>query len=152
VLGARYVRADKLAVEPGDLGIELLAAGEDPPLSRRRRRELRPARSRGEVLVRLSVADALHRPLDAHLPPERVPVEEQGRMRVRVQLAALAAAVAGVEGEPVLVGALQQHHADRRRPSALGGGQRHCVGSPDPRRLGLGVPAAELVQRVCRHA
>ena len=53
--------------------------------------------------------------LDPHLAAERLPVEEQSGTRVRIELAGLAADVAGEEDEPTLIGALQQNHPHRGR-------------------------------------
>src|SRR3546814_3095978 len=55
-----------------------------------------------------------HRPLDADLAAQRLPVKEQRDVRVRRQLAALAAVEIGVEDETVGAMPLEQHHAQRR--------------------------------------
>ena len=50
-----------------------------------------PARAAAHVVGRLLGAHALDRPLDPHLPAERIPVEEQRGARVGCELATLAA-------------------------------------------------------------
>src|SRR5439155_6739185 len=91
-----------------------------------------------------------------NLPPERRPVEEERRARVRLELATLARRVVRVEDEASLVEALEQHHADRwrsvrrrsrerRRLGCLDGGARLC--EPDAElleRIGGEVAAPEL--------
>ena len=66
------------------------------------------ARARRVVLVRLRVGDGLHGALDAHLQLQRLPEQAERRVRVRRQLARLAALQVGVEHEA----------AARRSPSA----------------------------------
>src|SRR5947208_12491832 len=110
-------RPRKLAATGLELGggrFEGSATLDNAALRRHARADLRAARARGEVGVGLGLRDALDRPFDPHLPPERVPVEEERRARVRGQLGALAALVAGEEDEAALVEALTQHHADGR--------------------------------------
>ena len=57
--------------------------------------------------------NALDPTLDANLPPERLPVEEERRVRIRGQLPSLPALVVRVEAEAAHVGVLQQHHSRR---------------------------------------
>ena len=139
VLRPRYVASAILALELGDRLVELArgprargpAVTPRPPAARRAgaSRSTRPTPS---ALTRSTGA------LDAHLPPERIPVEEQRRARVRLELAALAASVAGEEDEAVLVGALQEHHADGRRAVRGGRGrQAPSRAARDPGRLSL---------------
>src|SRR5207244_9618481 len=68
------------------------------------RRELARPRPRGPVHVGLGRRDLLDAPLDAHLLPEAIPVEGDGRARARAQLAALAAAAVGEEDEAAAIG------------------------------------------------
>jgi hypothetical protein len=53
------------------------------------------------------------------------PVEQQGRMRIGLQLAALAAVQMGVEHETACIEVLQQHGARRRPRIERGGGDGH---------------------------
>ena len=69
-------------------------------------------------------------------------------MRVRGQLAALAALVVRVEVEAALVGALQQHHPRGRAAVGRRGCERHRLRDRDARVLRLAEPALELAQRV----
>ena len=83
-----------------------------------RRRSAQP-RAGGEIGVGLGVRHPLDRPAQAHLPVQRLPVEQQRRLRVGVELAALLAVDVGVE-----------HRARARRspsaaPSARPAGRRH---------------------------
>src|SRR5690606_23622092 len=105
--------------------LELLAACDDLALRRGERAQAAAARARARVRLRLLARDARHRPLDAHLPAELLPVEEQRRLRVRLQLAALAAAVVREEDEPALVVALEQDHPDAGRALRGRGRERH---------------------------
>src|SRR3546814_7503564 len=58
---------------------------------------------------------------------QRLPVKQQRDLRVRSQLAALAAVEIGVEDEPVRTMPLQQHHAHRGAAVRRRGRQRHRV-------------------------
>jgi len=60
----------------------------------------------------LRIADAVDSSFDAHLPPQRFPVEEEGRARIRGQLLTLGALLVRVEQESVRPVALEQHHPD----------------------------------------
>src|SRR5436309_2884283 len=62
--------------------LERLSAVERPRLIRGPGAELRIPCPRGEIGVGLSVGHALHGALDTHLPPQRLPVEEQRRPRI----------------------------------------------------------------------
>ena len=78
------------------------------------RRRAGSQRPRPEVRLRLLRRKPLDAAFDPHLAAERLPVAEQRRVRIRRELAAFPALVAGEEGEAALVGALQQHHPRRR--------------------------------------
>src|SRR5207249_6679701 len=104
----------------------------------------RPGR---EVSVRFLVREPLDPTFDPYLPAERTPVEEQRRLRVRLELASLARRVMRVEDETALVETLQQHHPRRRRSARGRCGQSHRLRHLD-RRLRLAEPAPELLERV----
>ena len=135
-------------LELGGERLEARATLDHAALRRDGRADLRAARARAEVRIGLGFRDALDRPFDAHLPPERVPVEEERRPRVRRELGALAALVAGEEDEASLVEALQQHHAHGRPSVARRGREGHRLGGAHSRRPGLLEPGGELAQRV----
>src|SRR6185369_6235264 len=96
--------------EPLELGLELVAACDRLALPRGGGRCPRARGASRPVRVRLLLRKPSHRSLDPYLPTELPPVEDERRARVLGQLAALAALVAGEEGEAALVGALQQQH------------------------------------------
>jgi hypothetical protein len=75
-------------------------------------------------------------------------VEEESCARVRIELAGLAADVAGEEDEPAFIGALEQHHPHRGRTVSRRRGQRHRLRGLDFRPFRVGVPTPELLQRV----
>src|SRR3989441_4872540 len=112
------------------------------------RRELARPRPRGPVRVGLGRRDLLDPALDAHLLPEAMPVEGDGRPRARAQLAALAAAAIGEEDEAAAIGALQEDEADRGRAATSGGGERHRLGERDAGARGVSEPAAEARERL----
>src|SRR5438552_1227527 len=112
------------------------------------RRKLARPRPRGPVRVGLGRRDLLDPALDAHLLPEAIPVEGDGRARARAQLAALAAAAVGEEDEAAAVGALQEDEADRGRAPTPGGGERHRLGERDTGARGGPEPAAEARERL----
>src|SRR5262245_11244012 len=143
VLGPRDVAPFELARELGDGHVELRSVGEHAALFRRRRCELRAAWPRREVGIGLVLAHALDRPLDPHLPAKPRPVEEEGGLRVGLELAALAAAVPGEEDEALGAGAREQHHAHRRRSAGRRRRNRHPIVL-----AGLLVPAPELLERI----
>src|SRR5688572_16090612 len=55
--------------------------------------------ARGEIGIRFGSGELLDRAFDAHLPLQLGPLEYQAGDRARLELARLAAAVAGIEGE-----------------------------------------------------
>jgi len=75
-------------------------------------------------------------------------MEAKGGMGVGLQLLALAAFQVGIEDEALLVGPLQQHHAQRRMPLGIDGGQGHGVGIVRLLLFGFGHPFVEMVDRV----
>src|SRR5512143_3176525 len=111
-------RARVLRLDGGEALLEHFPAGDRLALRRRPRAEACGARPLGEVRARFGVVDVLDRALDAHLALELGPVEEQRRIRMRGELAPLAAAVVGVEHEAALVERLEQDDP-RARAGAL---------------------------------
>ena len=89
-----------------------------------------------------------HRPLDDHLPLDRVPGEQQARPRHLRQVAALAGCPVGVEREPAGVVALEQHRPGPRPAVARDRGQHHRGRLGQRHGHHVGHPAVELVQRV----
>src|SRR4051812_7434547 len=148
VLRTWNVVAGELALELGHRLVELGPVREHAALPRRRRGKLRATRPCREVRVRLVGRDALDVALDADLAPERIPVEEERGAWVGLELAALAAPVAGKEDEAALVGALQQDHPHRWRAVGAGRGQRQRLRGAQARPLRVGIPAPELLQGV----
>jgi mannose-6-phosphate isomerase-like protein (cupin superfamily) len=142
-LRARYDRRAEL----GRAGLELVPALDDLALLRDERADASAGRPRLEIRVGLRRRNPFDATLDPDLAPERIPVEEQRRARVLLELATLAARVVREEDQPVLVEALQEHHADRRRARGVRGGDRHRFG----RAHGAGrlvEPARELALRI----
>src|SRR5262245_27469443 len=120
-----------------DETLQLVPPAHDPALRRGGRRHAAERRPRPKIRLGVGARGPLDRSLDADLAPERSPVEEQRGVRVGGQLAALAALVAGVEHEPLLAEALDEHHARRRTP--VGRRRRHGGLLGDRHRL-AGVP------------
>src|SRR5438128_588312 len=127
---------------------ERAAARERGALLRGERGQLARPRPCGPVRVGLRRRDLLDAPFDAHLPPEAIPVEGDGRARARAELAALAAAAVGEEDEAAAVGGLQEDEADRGRAPTPGGGERHRLGERDTGARGGPEPAAEARERL----
>src|SRR3954447_13838156 len=146
--GARDLVTWQKALE---LGLELVATLDRLALARGGRGRSRPGRTRGPVRIRLPFRKTPHRALDAHLPAERPPVEDERGAWVVRQLASLPALVAREEREAAGVGAFQQEHPCRGPAVPVGGGERHCFGRLDPRGPGLVQPLVEdrdgVVQR-----
>src|SRR5437867_3677294 len=116
-----------------------------------RRNERREPASQGpacEILVGLRRRHPRDAALDAHLALQLRPAEKQHRLRVFLELTALAAAVVRVEDEAERVEALQQHGTRRRTPLFRGGRERHRVGQSYTGLQGLVEPAAELRERI----
>ena len=135
--------------ELGDGGLELVPAADDLALGRDRRRQPAPERPRSPSSRRTPRrADLLDAPLGPHLPAERVPVDDHGRARVLVELAALAAAGVREERQPRLVGALQQDHPRRRRAVRAAVASVIASGSSTPSARASAIHAVELAERV----
>src|SRR4051794_21752999 len=83
--------------------VQLGSRSERLALARGVRTDLRVARSRPEVRVRLLLGDLLDPALHPHLPAARRPVEEKRGPRVCLQLAAFPRGAVGVEDEAALV-------------------------------------------------
>src|SRR6478609_2194477 len=89
----------------------------------------------------------IDRPLDSHLPAQRVPIEEQRATWIGVEFVTLATGVVRVEDEATVVEALDQHHANRRRAVERRRGERRGLRHPDASSLSVPKPDAELTQR-----
>ncbi len=130
---ARPVRRsrDLAEAEPqphlGDPFAQLQRILHRPRLVRGPGAELGRAGPRGEIGVGLGVADRRDRPANPHLPPQGLPVEQQGRRRMRRQLAALGALQVGEEDEAVGIDALEQHHPHVGHAGLVHRGQGHGV-------------------------
>src|SRR5438132_13139949 len=144
----RDLAAGVLALQAPVLRFQYRTIRDDAALSRGPRREATSVWAGPEVLLGLAGGDSLHPAVRPNLPAKRVPIEDQRGARVLGQLTRLAALVVGVEDEPAVVHALQQHHPGRWDTVGSRGGERHRVGLRDPRLLGQPVPAPELGQGV----
>ena len=119
--------------------VEIAGLRHRTALQRGPRAELASARPRREVRVRLLVAHLARSPLDAHLALQRLPVKAHRRLRMREQLAALAALVVRVEDEAALVHSLEQQDAHGWLAIRAHGAKRE--------RRGLGKPLDADVTR-----
>src|SRR5262245_33189976 len=117
-----------LAREGRDPALEGGAAGYLVALGRSPSRQLAAARAGGEVLVRFPRSYLRHSPVHPYLLLESPPVEDQAGACIARELAALVAAVVGVEHEAVRVEPFQQHHAHRRMAGGGRGRKRDGVG------------------------
>src|SRR5688572_12516054 len=116
--GPRRRRVAELALDALDELLERDPRRDRLRLRRRERAELAAARPRREVRIAVLGRDALDRALDPDLAVERLPEQHERRVRVRGEIAGLAAPVARVERAAAVVELLQQHDA-RRGPAAL---------------------------------
>src|SRR6266850_3974310 len=101
-----------------------------------------------EIGVGLSGRNRRHRTFQADLPAQRLPVKQQRRLGMGLQVQALAAFRVGVDDETRGVVAFQEDHADRGRAVGPDRGEAHGRGII---RLALGrrlVPFAEKRQRI----
>src|SRR3954466_1622516 len=92
--GPRDLLAVELRGQLAHARLELLARSDRLALPRCERADAAFARPREEDRIRLPGRRALHSSLDAHLPSERMPVEQQRRTSVLGELLPLAARVA----------------------------------------------------------
>src|SRR5690606_14128391 len=136
----RHLAAGELGLQFGHALLEGLARFQRIGLFRRPRAELAHARTRGEIGIGLGILDDLDRAFDPHLhaAAHARPVEQQRRLGIELQLAALASVQVRVEHEPACIKRLEQHGARRRRALARGGGQGHRgpIRLPGRQRLG----------------
>lgn len=95
-------------------------------LLRRPCRELRAARPRVEVSVRLRVRDTFDAPFGTHLLVDRVPVKRQRSVRTRAQVLRLRALEIGKEVETRFVRGFHQHEAHAGMAVAIHGRQRRA--------------------------
>jgi DNA-directed RNA polymerase subunit RPC12/RpoP len=140
---SRDVPVGVLRHERGVLRFEERAVGDDGALCRRPRAEPGAERPRDEVRVGLFRRHDLDGPLDAYLPFERVPGEDERDARVRGHLASLAAVIVREEREPAIVERFQQHEPHRRQPLGRASGERERVRLVDAGPDGLLEPTAE---------
>ena len=77
-----------------------------------------------------------------------VPVDRDRAVRVRGQLAALAALAVGVERHAAVVDPAQQHHADRRAAVRRGRGERRRLRLGHALGAGERVPVEDLLERI----
>src|SRR6266480_1378712 len=105
----------------------------------------RPGR---KVRVRLLGAQLLDAALDADLPLQVRPQDHQARGGARVQLAALAAAVVGVEDEAAALDAFQEHRPGGGRARFRYSSKRCRVGQRQARAQRVLEPMLELAQRI----
>ncbi len=114
-----------------------------PRLAGRPGADLRRPRPRGEIGVGLGVGHPAHLAAHPHLAAERFPVEQQGGPGMGFQLAPLGAFQVGVEDEPAIIDALQQHHPDVRQPVRIDRGHGHGIGVVRLLLRGLAQPLHE---------
>jgi len=79
-----------------------------------------------------------------------MPIEGEGGPSVGVELAGLSAFVVREEGEPGLVGVLEEDEAKAGTPPRVGGGQSHRLRLVDAGGLGFGEPGLEEGHRLLR--
>src|SRR5215210_50163 len=157
-----HVRAQEVAAPPlraRDLGageallgraqrlVELLARAEHAALPRRPRPQPRAAAARGEVRVGLLRGQPLDRALEPQLALQRRPPQRERGARVRVELAALAAAVVREEADAAPVDPPHEHEAHGRAAVRGRRGERHALGLGHARLGRLREPAARLRER-----
>src|SRR5262245_6863527 len=104
-------------------------------------------RARLEIRIRLHGTDALDDTIDAHLPLDGWPEEQQARAACGLHLARLPALIVRVEDVAAIVDPLEQHRSHGGPAVRRRGRQRHR------RRIGLGVtdlfePVRELTHRI----
>jgi hypothetical protein len=127
---------------------ERRAAVDHRALFGRPRTDARAERARREIAVAFVGAGFLDPAFDAHLALELDPVEQQRRVRMGGEVAALAAFVIGKEDEPAFVDTLDEHDSGRRPAVRADGGERHRVGLGELGGERLLEPAIELCERV----
>src|SRR5436190_19294005 len=89
------------------------------------RAQLALARARREILIGLLRGNSRHDTFNTDLIVEFLPVKDQGRGWIVVQLVRLATVIVGKEDEAVFVHLLQQHHARRWFAVGTHRGDRH---------------------------
>src|SRR5262245_36510370 len=104
-------------------------------------------RARLEIRIRFHGTDALDDTIDAHLPLDGRPEEQQARAACGLHLARLPALIVRVEDVAAIVDPLEQHRSHGGPAVRRRGRQRHR------RRIGLGVtdlfePVRELTHRI----
>ncbi len=89
--------------------------------------DLRAARTCCKISVSLRVTHMLDRTADAHLPPQRLPVERRSGQRPAFQFSALLAVVIGQKTNPPSSIPFEQDHPDIRHAVRLNRCERHRV-------------------------
>src|SRR5690606_4404889 len=102
----------------------------------------------GTVVQGFRLADCCHGALNANLPVQTNPGEQQGGPCIFFKLPRLAAAVVCIENEPAVVEVLEQHGTDIRHLICTSGGQRHGIGFQNTCLAGILEPILELHYRV----
>ena len=80
--------------------------GQGLGLIRRPSSDLAGPRTGGEIGIGLSIRHRRHRSAHTHLTAQRFPVEQQGRLRVRCQFAALGTGQVGVKNKAARIDVL----------------------------------------------
>ena len=146
--GTGRLASAKRASACGESGLQRRAPRDRLALRRRPRTELRRAGTPGEIGGRFRGFERRRDALDAHLPLEIGPEEEQRRVGFRRQLAALPAQVVREEHEAAVVEDLEQHDARGGPAVGIDRRERHRVGLDELRFHRLGEPPFELPVRV----
>src|SRR4051812_23211900 len=110
--------------------------------------EPRTQRPRGEVRVGIGGADFLDPPFNAYLSLELGPHEHEARGAIRIQLAALAAAIVRIENKALALDPLKKDDARGRLSRRARGGERHGVRKRQSGAHRVFEPALELAQRI----
>jgi hypothetical protein len=134
--------------QDGGLLQQLGARLERPRLLARPGADAAFARAGGEIGVGIAAGNLRHRAAQAHLPAQRLPVEQRRRLRVGGELDALGALAVGVKHQPGFVELLAQHGAQVGQAGGVDGGERDRLGVVDLGLGRLGEPQAEKRERI----
>src|SRR5271157_864431 len=148
VLGAGNLAVVILQLEDTNAGFQDLAIGNHLALARGPSAQPGAGRPALEVGVGFLDPDPRDRPFEPNLPLQIVPVENQRRVRVGLELAALAALVVREEDKASLVIPAQQDNPRRGTAGRRRGGQDHGIGLGNRAECRCLEPAVELADRV----